>query len=152
MMENFQFENVDTRPLYIQALTLITEYLEKGGFKTRRCIAARGSHGTAARGFPLHVARSNGAAGTESRVIRRQGIGTFVAEPPGAASPVGLETLSLLSRVLRAHGQDVEVVYHEVSIVPVTGEVLSIFRIEPGSAFNPSPACTCEPGCASCVL
>ena len=33
MMENYKFGDVDTRPLYLQAVAMIKEYLEKGGFK-----------------------------------------------------------------------------------------------------------------------
>lgn len=135
MTETYQFGTVDTRPLYIQALTLITEYLDKGGFKAGDVLPPE-----AVMAPQLGVSRSTfreamGLLEREGRVIRRQGVGTFVAEPPGADAPIGLETLSLLSRVLRAHGQDSEVVYHELSTVPATDDVVSIFGVSPDSRF-----------------
>ncbi len=138
-LHNLHSLRSDTRPLYVQAVDALYELLEHGAY--------RGAHGAYEAGQPLpaeaELAARLGVSRSTIRealshlekdglIVRKQGVGTFIA-PHSTQISSGLERLASFRSVVELAGATIEVVSRTVHLIEADTATAATLQILPGS-------------------
>lgn len=123
---------LDTRPLYVQAVDALYELLEHGAYKTGQPLPAE-----AELAALLGVSRSTirealSHLEKDGLIVRKQGMGTFVAPRPSQISG-GLERLASFRSVAELADATVQVVFRTVGLIEADATTAAMLQVPPGS-------------------
>lgn len=141
----------DTRPLYVQAVDALYELLGKGAYAAGQLLPAE-----TALALHLGVSRSTirealGQLEREGLIVRKQGVGTFVA-PRSAQISGGLERLASFRSVAEAAGATVQVLARTVDVVSASPDLALVLQIPPGSDLAQVRVVEAVDGCQMAYL
>lgn len=122
----------DTRPLYIQAVDALYELIEDGVYQAGQSLPAE-----AELAVRLGVSRSTirealSHLEKDGLIVRKQGVGTFIA-PRSVQISGGLERLASFRSVVELSGAAVQVVSRTVRLIEADTTTAATLQIPPGS-------------------
>jgi GntR family transcriptional regulator len=125
----------DSRPLYEQAIEALYLLVEDGVYRPGDMLPSE-----AALAGQLGVSRSTvreaiGHLVRDGLVIRRQGVGTFVAPRSPARLTAGLERLQSFRTLAQQAGFRLQMLQREISAVPATHEWAEALGVAPGAVL-----------------
>lgn len=128
-----QLTSVDTRPLYLQVAEVLKRYLDEGGFKAGDPLPAVQSLSR-----QLGVSRSTlreamAFLEQEGRLVRRHGVGTFVATPPPSLSVSPIAPLTSVRGEAVVRGLHTEVTGQSVATVTAGADEAESLRVPVGT-------------------
>lgn len=120
----------DKRPLYIQAISAITEMIESGELATGSQLPSEGELSEM-----LGISRSTlrealGHLETFGMVTRQPGRGTFVTAPQGLG---GLERLEPFRVIAQQANKEHQVIDRQANMVPASPELAQCLNVNPGT-------------------
>ncbi len=141
----------DGRPLYVQTVDALYELLG-----TRDHQAGQPLPAEAVLATRLGVSRSTirealGQLEKDGLIVRRQGVGTFVA-PRSAQISSGLERLASFRSVVEAAGGTVQVLARTVDRAPADAHLALLLQVEPGSELAQVRVVESVDGCQMAYL
>ena len=121
------------RPLYLQATDDLKALLDERNYQIGEALPS-------AEKLAKHLGVSRATLREalayleqQGRVVRRQGVGTFVTRATGAHLLYGLEQLTSFRSLAAAAGLDFETIERDVSIVEPDSEQSALFNMQPGA-------------------
>jgi GntR family transcriptional regulator len=123
----------DSRPLYAQTVDALYALLQEGAFQPGDPLPS-----AELLAEQLGVSRSTlreaiSYLEMDGLLVRRQGVGTYVAAAPGVQVRGGLERMRSFRELARMAGRRVDTLEREVGRVPAGSRESQALRIEPGA-------------------
>lgn len=127
-----QLRITPNRPLYSQAAEVLVRYLAEQAYEPGAMLP-----GEDELARQLQVSRSTlreamGILEREGRVVRKQGVGTFVTNPEAARFTFGLHQLLPLRILAGQAGSRLEMLEHEVTTEPAPDDLKALFGLDEG--------------------
>ena len=121
----------DTRPLYIQAVDALYELLGQGAYAAGQLLPAETVLATRLGVSRSTIREALGQLEKDGLIVRKQGVGTFVA-PRSPQISGGLERLASFRSVVEAAGRTVQVLTRTVDLVPADAQLALLLHVAPG--------------------
>ncbi|MCZ7568343.1 MAG: GntR family transcriptional regulator [Ardenticatenaceae bacterium] len=126
---------LDPRPLYNRAIEALNEFIEQGQYKPGDRLPAEGDLAKQLGISRPTLREALGNLETGGVIVRRHGVGTFVAAPARGHLQSGLEQLESLRSLAARTGVNEERADWIVDMVVATGEMAGVLDLEPGAAL-----------------
>ncbi len=132
MSQPFRSLRSDARPLYIRAVDALYELLEAGVYQPAQLLPAEPQLAAQLGVSRSTVREALSHLEKDGLIVRKQGVGTFVAPRPAQISG-GLERLASFRSVAELSGAKVETVARTVALVQADAEVAAALGVAEGS-------------------
>lgn len=132
MSQPFRSLRSDTRPLYIRAVDALYELLEDGAYQPGQPLPAEPELAAQLGVSRSTVREALSYLEKDGLIVRKQGVGTFVA-PRSAQVSGGLERLASFRSVAELAGVKVEIVTRTVSPAPADAAAAAALGVPEGS-------------------
>jgi GntR family transcriptional regulator len=123
----------DRRPLHVQTIEALQNKIENGDLAPGDKFPAEASLATSLGISRATLREALGHLESRGLIIRRQGVGTFVAKPYGGGVLAGLERLEPFRNLTRRAGLKSKVVERSVTCTTAGTELAAGMAVDPGT-------------------
>lgn len=141
----------DTRPLYVQAVDALYELIANGVYEAGQFLPAEAELAGLFGVSRSTIREALGHLEKDGMIVRKQGVGTFIA-PHSAQISGGLERLASFRSVVELAGAAVQVVVRTVSLAKADAVTAAALDVAPGSEVVQVQAIEAVDGCRLACL
>ncbi len=134
MMQSVIRLKSDARPLYIRTVDALYHLLESGAYAPGQMLPSEDVLSRQLGVSRSTIRESLSHLEKDGTIVRRQGIGTFVADRSELLAG-GLERLATFRSVAEMSGAIVDVVERQVDLIPASPELAARLGVEPGTVL-----------------